>query len=755
MRSLVIGKSSAPITVVAGLSVVIAGLPLLSGCGSGGHTTNLSGGTTKAARGVLNLSIKWPERPVTVPGRVVPLAANSIVLTLTPVATVTGRLVPGSPVTLTVTRPTTAGTQPTVSNPTFPNLELGTYTLTAVAYPNADGTGTAQATGPQAGQAGTATAPVTVVAGVNAVGITLFATVQSVVLSVAGPTTVPTGGTVTLSATAYDGPSGTGNIIITTGSLVFTSSDTTKVSLSTPVLGGPGQSTTVATGLGRGSSIVTAQYAEPGIAPGAQGTGASATLTISVGKVGLDVTNAWGKFHGDAQNTGQALAGSGTSLTLGTIGSFAIGGQVELSSPAISHDGKTLYVGANDNNLYAIDISSGTPKLKWTFPTQGMVESSPLIDRDDTIYFGSSDGNVYAITDNATASKTLWTFKAGSPIVGSPNLDDKGVLYVATDAPDSKLYFLNSITGQPTVVLSGPKANTQPTFTGSTNGYQVTPALNVAQDRVYITDEAGNVYEISTADGIVKGTYKLPAGAQYSSPVIGNVGGQERMFQGTTDGHLYAFNAAVVGAGPIWNYQATGSIYATPAYSAASGTLFVATYDNTSGQFDSRVAAVNASTGTELARTGQLGAPNGPLYGPGSPVPATAPPGTTPSLNPGTSFTSYYSANDPGAQNFTFTSSPALSADGTMLYVGCDNGYVYGISTVINPQPAAVSPPVPGQNPIPGLDATEGFLNIQFAAAAQGAGPQSPIILDSSPAIGPDGKVYIGGFDGNIYTISQ
>ena len=75
-----------------------------------------------------------------------------------------------------------------------------------------------------------------------------------------------------------------------------------------------------------------------------------------------------------------------------------------MSSPAIGSDG-TVYVGAADNKLYAINGKSGV-KL-WEFETGESrygVSSSPVISPNGTIYFGSYDKKVYAI---ATSSKGL------------------------------------------------------------------------------------------------------------------------------------------------------------------------------------------------------------------------------------------------------------------------------------------------------------------------------------------------------------
>ena len=79
------------------------------------------------------------------------------------------------------------------------------------------------------------------------------------------------------------------------------------------------------------------------------------------------------------------------------IWSFRFGGSDVYSTPAVGSDG-TIYVGSEDNNLYAIN-PDGTKK--WAFDTGDDVNSSPAIGRDGTIYFGSLDGNLYAIKSSS------------------------------------------------------------------------------------------------------------------------------------------------------------------------------------------------------------------------------------------------------------------------------------------------------------------------------------------------------------------
>ena len=65
---------------------------------------------------------------------------------------------------------------------------------------------------------------------------------------------------------------------------------------------------------------------------------------------------------------------------------YKTGGDVG-SSPAIGSDG-TIYVGSEDNNLYAMNPDGSK---KWAFRTGDDVKSSPAIGSDGTIYVGSED----------------------------------------------------------------------------------------------------------------------------------------------------------------------------------------------------------------------------------------------------------------------------------------------------------------------------------------------------------------------------
>jgi eukaryotic-like serine/threonine-protein kinase len=78
------------------------------------------------------------------------------------------------------------------------------------------------------------------------------------------------------------------------------------------------------------------------------------------------------------------------------------------SSPAVS--GGTVFVGARDGFLYAIDAATG--QLRWRFDHKiSWVNTSPAV-RDTVVYAGSSDGQFVQAVHTGTG-RELWRAKAG------------------------------------------------------------------------------------------------------------------------------------------------------------------------------------------------------------------------------------------------------------------------------------------------------------------------------------------------------
>jgi outer membrane protein assembly factor BamB len=161
----------------------------------------------------------------------------------------------------------------------------------------------------------------------------------------------------------------------------------------------------------------------------------------------------WPMFRHDLKHTGHTpYTGPATPTVAWT---FPANDGIT-SSPSIGHDG-TIYVGAGgyydrfgyntgggDSSLYAIN-PDGT--LKWQFKTDygtysAGIFSSPAIGPDGTVYFGALDHYVYALEDSTTYGKLKWKVRLDeNPVYSSPALGYDGTIYVGS--LDFRLYALN------------------------------------------------------------------------------------------------------------------------------------------------------------------------------------------------------------------------------------------------------------------------------------------------------------------------
>lgn len=99
------------------------------------------------------------------------------------------------------------------------------------------------------------------------------------------------------------------------------------------------------------------------------------------------------------------------------------------TSPALSADMRTLYVGDQTGTLYALDTQ--TADIRWRFQVDGALTGSPVL-WEGLCAVGTEDGKVYALETSSDAAPPAfyWTFDAGDRIVGLTW--NEGVLYAIT-----------------------------------------------------------------------------------------------------------------------------------------------------------------------------------------------------------------------------------------------------------------------------------------------------------------------------------
>lgn len=407
-------------------------------------------------------------------------------------------------------------------------------------------------------------------------------------------------------------------------------------------------------------------------------------------------------FRGDPAHSG-IYAAEGPKTLAGVRWAFHTGGPV-ISSAAIA-DG-VAYFGSDDQNVYAVELASGT--AKWKFTTGAPVRSSPAV-VDGTVFFGSYDGSFYAV-DAATGTER-WRFA----IPGERKFAAKG--------------------------LHGYKPREQviPDFW---DVFQSSPL--VAAGLVYFGCGDGNLYALEAASGALK--WKFATGdVVHSSPALAD----GTLFFGSWDTNLYALDAATgalkwkfkTGEDPE-NFNRTG-IASSPC--VAGGVVYF-------GCRDFNLYAVDAQSGQEKWKYHLTWVIASSAVRDGRVYCNTSIPAVFFALDAATGAELY--KVDLKVPAF---SSPALA--GGMAYVGSFNGTLTAIDLAAGKAAWEFRTEGNRKNALGVLTAegtfnsavvfNSGFYENMFATADRlfslGSIVASPVVQD--------GVVYVGSADGNFYAL--
>ena len=299
---------------------------------------------------------------------------------------------------------------------------------------------------------------------------------------------------------------------------------------------------------------------------------ATALVVTSLAMSGVEAApeTDWPQFHFDAAHTGNNP--DETTLTPSNVSGLnrqwttALGPGSE-SSPAVV--GGTVFVGADDANLYAVNAETGA--VRWTATTgAAIVLSSPAV-ADGRVFIGSSDQKLYAF--DASTGAQLWNTSTDAPI-GSPPTVANGVVYAASD----KLYALDPATGQVR-------------WTADTGGLVEFSAPSVVDGKVYVggldTETFQGVlrgFDATTGDRLWTTTTFGPI---YGAPVVvGNVVYVASGFK------VQAFDAST--GAMLWESGLEDNAFNTPA--VVDGVVYVASQAG-------RVDALDAATGASIWST--------------------------------------------------------------------------------------------------------------------------------------------------------
>ena len=217
-----------------------------------------------------------------------------------------------------------------------------------------------------------------------------------------------------------------------------------------------------------------------------------------------------------------------------------------------------VYFGAYDGNVYALDARSGA-KL-WSYQTGYLIFDSPAV-VNNVVYVGSGS-NVFAL--DATSGTLQWTSRlSGLVKTASPAVAD-GVVYIATAGSPDYLYAIDAATG---ALLWSEKAKT--------NSEEIDASPALAYGNVYVGIEDTSIddfYALNGGTGAVRWSYSTGGEGDgiYSAPAVAN---GVVYFGSRDDGNMYAFNATT--GTKLWSYPVKGLVWGSPVVS--NGMVYITT----------------------------------------------------------------------------------------------------------------------------------------------------------------------------------
>ncbi len=257
------------------------------------------------------------------------------------------------------------------------------------------------------------------------------------------------------------------------------------------------------------------------------------------------------------------------------------GGAVASSAAVV--DG-ALYIVSYDGKLYALDSRTGSTKWKFATAGERQFEakglhgiqprnqtiadpfdfylSSPVV-ANGIVYFGSGDNNLYAV--NATSGELAWKFATGDVVHASPAYAD-GVIYFGSW--DSYFYAVDAATGKEKWRLhTGEDAATH-----NQVGFQSSPA--VVNGVVYTGCRDSNLYAIDAASGKEKWHFSTGLSWVITSPAVS----RGKVVFGTSDSSRYEIVDADTGKLAV-EQQGKAYVFSSPAI--AGDVVFVGVVNGT------------------------------------------------------------------------------------------------------------------------------------------------------------------------------
>ena len=291
---------------------------------------------------------------------------------------------------------------------------------------------------------------------------------------------------------------------------------------------------------------------------------------------------------GNWQNVGGDIAHTGyyesSYIPLELIWKNKVGDS-DISAPVV--DRGILFVGSDDNNLYALEAATG--KIKWKYQTLGKVYTPTA--RDGLVFAASFDNNLYALDQDGNLK---WMTGTGSSVASPPVLYNN-IIYGGFSKYIHAIYTVNgSIKWTYSTddwVESTPAIAQGMVFAGSndkkiyaidmetkkhrwnyTTGGSIFSSPSVVNGVIFFGSRDNKVYALDSSNGNLKWSTKTGDWVRSSPAVFDN-----KVFAGSNDNSIYALNAD--NGDVIWKYPATGRVGSPLA--GVRGTIYAGSDDGT------------------------------------------------------------------------------------------------------------------------------------------------------------------------------
>jgi outer membrane protein assembly factor BamB len=312
------------------------------------------------------------------------------------------------------------------------------------------------------------------------------------------------------------------------------------------------------------------------------------------------VNSPWPCFQQNLQHTGQSPINGPTTATL----KWTYQGQQQLrSAPSVGADG-TLYIGNGKAPLCAVDPANGQELWCSTIKRGGdAAQSQPAISIQGHAYIGARDNDLWAVFLTPQVPQTDWRFHVphDGDVTAPPTVGPDGTVYFASNAIGAGFVYGFNSDGTSKWQPPTPGVAASGEVQLGNGVHNSSPTLNVPAHTVYFSTYDSRVWALNSDTGEVRWNVQLfpgPNGFRQSNFTV-VMAPDGRLFVGARDGlHVVTPNPGNTDATQSLFFATDGRMESSASL-ATDGTLYFGASRGKKGTFyavNSANAHLNWST---------------------------------------------------------------------------------------------------------------------------------------------------------------